>query len=1454
MSRVDVRGAEAGAAERDLVPVDRRLVERDAAGAREADVDVGVAGHGERRRRLHDVRDAVVRPLAGHEADRHLRARRDAGAGDLVSVRAGLRRRRAREPFERERYTGRRGQLVAVDARAVDGRAERHVDRKLAGSRVCDHGEQLGREERDRRAGRVEVREAAADVGQHDVAAALRAGREVAERVARAALRDQDRRLCRVERDRARCAAPGCDRELGRGVGDRRDVDAAGVRRGGERHVDEAAAVERADAGDAAGVRIGEIRRELRDREGVGLREVPEAERVHGAARPERVCAVRDGDRAGRKLAAQVVAEDRRVGQLGRCRVGKQLHGADARAAECELRSRVGDRREIQRVAGRRDELHVDVVDVGRRDAVDGEVLRRDRPGEGVRRPVGEAVAAGQERDRDRAARVGAGRPVAEDRRVRAVLADVDRRLGRVNRERRRTGDRELGRGVGDRRVVECLPARRGERDVDVALRVQAVPAEDAAGTGARDRRGRAEHRERLGRLGVRVVVVGEGARVERHGDRPGRERAVEVEAVAAAAEGERRLAVDGHAGCACATEREGAGGDRALERRADGRREGHVEIGVRREERHVAEIERGRDGRNEVRPGAGLERDVHGARGCEGAAEPVRDARAVRRDLRREALVDRDAAEAAAAERELVEAGQRRRVDLAACRERERDADGHALVDEARDLAGHDRAEVDDRRAGRAVRRRAAATRRPHRPGAARERDADVAAAHGQHAGHVVAHRVAVREHLRRCGRIDLERADPGAAERELIEAAERSAVDAEPARNRERNVDRLRALVDRRRQRPAGDRAEQGRERRAARHEDGGDVARGEAAGDPVPHDARALVDDDRSLGRVDGRGAGARPGEREDRRERRDLAPVDRVAGRGRRQRHVDVAAAVQRVDVDAGAAVRRDDVRGRAEHGERVGLRRRGVAVRVLPTPLCERHGHRSRREHGRGGGAGEVVAEVRDVRVLQRQQVGVHDLPVAVEMHDDRRRDQRAGVRVGDHRDRNRAGERDRLAPDRERRAVMREVGGVERLVVERRPRRRRVGHVDVVRAADAVDRGIHDLGVDRRAVERSRNGRLRSDDGERAAAGAARQGRVAPGAGRERHVDLAERERTREVVAVDVRARNLRRRDGGDRDREQRAVLREREVTGAERRGGDRLVRGRRQSDVEVRRCDVRQVDRGEGGCRVGRVSARGAARGVDERPAVRVRRQRDAGRVVRDDPVAIGVRRRVDEDRQLRRVERNRPAGRVHGELVREVGDRGVVESFTARYGIGDVDEAAAVQLALCDRAAVRWPTERRCRARGRRIRDGERDLVAVRVLEAHLELAVERQDPHLVGHVGQEEHGDGAGADVREVCVEAAADAEVVVGEVQRADHEDLPVGRDLDGDLAVEELLRRVDRVDRRRAGDRHRRRECRGPAVHRRVRLERQVLLHDLRSDGREPVVDGDVRRRGERCTA
>ena len=177
-------------------------------------------------------------------------------------------------------------------------------------------------------------------------------------------------------------------------------------------------------------------------------------------------------------------------------------------------------------------------------------------------------------------------------------------------------------------------------------------------------------------------------------------------------------------------------------------------------------------------------------------------------------------------------------------------------------------------------------------------------------------------------------------------------------------------------------------------------------------------------------------------------------------------------------------------------------------------------------------------------------------------------------------------------------------------------------------------------------------------------------------------------------------------------------------------------------------------------------------------------------------------------------------------------------------------VEVPAAVQVAEGHLVALTRPGEPADRVRRRLLRDGELDRPAARVAEAHLQLALDRQEADLVGDVGEEEHRRRTRRDVRQVGVELAADAQAVVEEVQQADDQELAVGRELHDHLAVEERLARVDVEDPRRAGDRHRRREGRGEAAHARVLAQEPRLRRDLGLQRREPLVRRDGARRLE----
>ena len=153
---------------------------------------------------------------------------------------------------------------------------------------------------------------------------------------------------------------------------------------------------------------------------------------------------------------------------------------------------------------------------------------------------------------------------------------------------------------------------------------------------------------------------------------------------------------------------------------------------------------------------------------------------------------------------------------------------------------------------------------------------------------------------------------------ERELGRGVgDRALVDDEAAgRGRERDLDeRRRGDVD---QRVGRGRRARARDVRPAAGEEGErDLAADVGAAEPVADDAARRGEHDRRLRGVERHVAEAGAAEDELRIEVGDRRPVDGEAGRRDRERHVEVVAAVQRVDVDAATGLRQDEVGGRAE---------------------------------------------------------------------------------------------------------------------------------------------------------------------------------------------------------------------------------------------------------------------------------------------------------------------------------------------------------------------------------------------------------------------------------------------------------------------------------------------------------------------------------------------------------
>ena len=214
------------------------------------------------------------------------------------------------------------------------------------------------------------------------------------------------------------------------------------------------------------------------------------------------------------------------------------------------------------------------------------------------------------------------------------------------------------------------------------------------------------------------------------------------------------------------------------------------------------------------------------------------------------------------------------------------------------------------------------------------------------------------------------------------------------------------------------------------------------------------------------------------------------------------------------------------------------------------------------------------------------------------------------------------------------------------------------------------------------------------------------------------------------------------------------------------------------------------------------------------------------------------------------------------HRKFRRQVGDgvgvHAAGDGHVARIAVDDaglfrerhIDVAAAVDGALAGLATVIRTGQTRVGLARCRLDHLELDLLTVDVAESHLQLAVDRQQLDLVGDVGEEQHSDIAGGNLAEVGIELAANADVIRGEVQFADDQELAVGAEAYHHLTVEDLLRGIDGEDLGAAGDQHRRGESRGETVHAGVRLYHPVLGHDLLLDGCQPLVGGLAGRQAE----
>ena len=748
-------------------------------------------------------------------------------------------------------------------------------------------------------------------------------------------------------------------------------------------------------------------------------------------------------------------------------------------------------------------------------------------------------------------------------------------------------------------------------------------------------------------------------------------------------------------------------------------------------------------------------------------------------------------------------------------------------------------------------------------RPAARREVDRDaLQAVDGEIAGHVVAIGVAGADLGRRLAahemdfaRAVLRQVLPGVGERELVAAiGDRRRVDDERIRRgRERDIDELRVVQRQRRDRCRRMRIL--REGPAARDEGERDAARAERPGRPEA--VGVATERRRRLPRIELQAAEPRPAQREFGLQVGDRRRVDGVVGRRNREGDVKIVAAVHLAEVDLAPVRRRDDARGRAFDGElaRRGVEHRAVAERVAPAGATravvgdERDADVRRRELRLVDGVAElgdalapeqrVEIGLRARRAVAVDVLGRPDLDDRVlgeSLRVDRRRDRHGGAV-----DREAVGER--------------ELGAwiEDRGIVDRRPGGRAVDDIDV-RPADLA---IGDIHIDRGlgAAERRGDLLLRHDDAEGVRARLVGRARGVLPHGQALGAVRARRERARREEVAD--------RALADDHRRGRVDL-VRIVTQAERHRalrGDRLQRrivelgARRRYELHV---DVRHKEEIDAfdGARADVLPSvvavlEGAKRAEDllaGRGGVGPRflephdldRARGAG--ICGEPVAEGAAR--DEHRRLRVVEMHGGAELVvDAEFRCEVGDGREVQHRAARaVGNHDVDVAAAGERAGADRAAVHRAGKLGVGLAGLRIDHLEGDFLAgLGVAEAHLEAAVDGEQLHLVGDVGEEQHRRLARGDLRKIRIQPGGDAQGAAGEVQLADHQELTVGAQADDDLAVEGLLRGEVRVDLGAAGDQHRRGKGGGEAVLRRVELDRQVLRDDLLLDASEPLL-------------
>ena len=239
----------------------------------------------------------------------------------------------------------------------------------------------------------------------------------------------------------------------------------------------------------------------------------------------------------------------------------------------------------------------------------------------------------------------------------------------------------------------------------------------------------------------------------------------------------------------------------------------------------------------------------------------------------------------------------------------------------------------------------------------------------------------------------------------------------------------------------------------------------------------------------------------------------------------------------------------------------------------------------------------------------------------------------------------------------------------------------------------------------------------------------------------------------------------------------------------------------------------------------------------------------------------AIRLRQRLQGERHAFNIQR-RTRSHAQRELRFRVQHRRVVQTHAGRREIQHVDVTLVGVIGARDSrprspmaqrvddtdidAVPRRISEHRHRRLGNRVRRNrvhhvERHLFTRRITEAHLQLAVDGEQPDLIGDVREEQHHDIARSDLREIRVKLRAQADVVRREVQLARDEELAVRAELDDDLSVEDLFGGVNGENLRTARDGHGRGEGGGETIETRVRLNRAVLQHDLALHAFEPGI-------------